>query len=55
MDPHINIYLFEQGDPRVEVLESKKKVDVQSKNLGKTEKTCRELKSRVDSLTWKAN
>ena len=46
--PHITLYLFKQRAPRGEVSEIKQKVELQSKTLSQTEKTCRELRLRVD-------
>ena len=55
MAPHITLYLFEHGAPRVEVSALKQRVEAQAKNINQTEKTCNKLRARVDSLTDKAN
>ena len=55
VSPHINMYMFEHKAPLVEVSELNQKVEAQTKTLSQTEKTCRELWPRFDSLTEKAN
>ena len=52
--PHINLYFFEHWDLRVEVVALKQRLDFQAKTIRQTEKTCKELRSRMDSLTNKA-
>ena len=55
MAPHITLYLFEHRDPRLEVSDLKHRLVEQAKHLNQMEKTCKELRARVDSLTEKAN
>ena len=53
--PHIMLYLFEHITPLVEMSALKQIVESQPKNINKTEKTCKELRTKVDSLTEKTN
>ena len=55
VEPHITFYLFEHRNPWVEVLALKQRVEAKAKNLSQMENTCKELRSRVDSLTAKGN
>ena len=54
MDPHISL-LFGHRAPRLEVSSLKQSVEAQSKNLSQMDKTCKELRYRVDSLVDKVN
>ena len=53
--PHITLYLFDQRSPRVDVTELRQKVDLHSKMIIQMEKTCKELRSRVEYSTDKTN
>ena len=53
--PHIVVYLFRHRDPRVEVSYLKQILESQDKTLNQMENTCKELQSRVGSLTEKSN
>ena len=55
MDPHITLYFFEHSYPWVEVSYLEQRVEAQAKTLNKMEKTCKELRDRVDLITEKVN
>ena len=55
VDSNINLYLFENWEPRVELVELRQKVDIQVKLIIRMENKCKYLRLRVYFLTDKAN
>ena len=53
--PQITLYLFDHRAPIVEVVALNQKVEFQAKIISHMDKTCNVLRSRLDSLTNKAN
>ena len=55
VESNINLYLFENWEPRVELVELRQKVDIQVKLIIRMENKCKYLRLRVYFLTDKAN
>ena len=53
--PHITLYLFKHRAPIVEVVALKQRVEFQDKTISQMDKTCKEVRLRVDLITDKAN